>query len=123
MARQMSEHLIMDTARINQATRWSMASDQTTVAQAMYDMNTTDLRQDIARIQQPTLVLGSWAAYKDYGSTKESTKALFEQQYTKLPQHHVEMSEAGKHFLMWDDTQWFFAQADAFLKQNSVAKK
>ena len=123
MARQMSANLMIDTARISQATRWSIASDPATVGQAMYDMSTTDLRQDIARIQQPVLVLGSWAAYKDYGSTKESTRAIFEQQYTKLPQHHVEMSEAGKHFLMWDDTQWFFAQADAFLKQNSVAKK
>ncbi|OUJ75890.1 alpha/beta fold hydrolase [Hymenobacter crusticola] len=123
MARQMSANLMIDTARISQATRWSIASDPATVGQAMYDMSTTDLRQDIARIQQPTLVLGSWAAYKDYGSTKESTRAIFEQQYTKLPQHHIEMSEAGKHFLMWDDTQWFFAQADAFLKQNSVAKK
>jgi len=123
MARQMSAGLITDTARISQATRWSMASDPATVGQAMYDISTTDLRQDIARVQQPTLVLGAWAAYKDYGSTKESTRAIFAQQYAKLPQHRIEMSEAGKHFLMWDDTQWFFAQADAFLKQNSVAKQ
>jgi N-formylmaleamate deformylase len=123
MARQTSASLMTDTARISQATRWSVASDPATVAQAYYDLMTTDLRQDIARVQQPTLVLGAWAAYKQYGSTKESTKAIFEQQYAKLPQHQVVMSEAGKHFLMWDDTQWFFAQTDAFLKQNSVAKK
>ncbi|TGD82616.1 alpha/beta fold hydrolase [Hymenobacter wooponensis] len=123
VARQTSASMMSDTARISQATRWSLASDPATVAQAYYDLMTTDLRQDVARIQQPTLVLGAWAAYKAYGSTKEGTKAVFEQQYAKLPQHRIEMSEAGKHFLMWDDTQWFFAQTDAFLKQNSVAKK
>ncbi|QJX47912.1 alpha/beta hydrolase [Hymenobacter taeanensis] len=123
MARQTSASMMTDTARISQATRWSLASDPATVAQAYYDLMTTDLRQDVTRIQQPVLVLGAWAAYKAYGSTKEGTKAVFEQQYAKLPQHRVEMSEAGKHFLMWDDTQWFFAQTDAFLKQNSVAKK
>ncbi|SNC66736.1 Pimeloyl-ACP methyl ester carboxylesterase [Hymenobacter gelipurpurascens] len=123
LARQTSASMMTDTARISQATRWSVASDPTTVAQAYYDLMTNDLRHDIARVQQPTLVLGAWAAYKQYGSTKEGTRAIFEQQYAKLPQHHVEMSEAGKHFLMWDDTQWFFAQTDAFLKQNSLARK
>jgi len=33
------------------------------------------------------------------------------------------MSEAGRHFLMYDDTAWFLAQTDAFLKQPAVAKK
>jgi len=122
-ARQMSASLVIDTARVTQLTRWSVASDMPTVAQAMYDLFTTDLRQDIARIQQPVLVLGAWAAYQQYGSTKESTKAIFEQQYARLPQHRIEMSEAGRHFLMYDDTAWFFAQTDAFLKQNAVAKK
>ncbi|UOQ76476.1 alpha/beta hydrolase [Hymenobacter sp. 5516J-16] len=122
-ARQMSGSIMTDTARISQATRWSVASDPATVAQAYYDLITNDLRQDVARIQQPVLVLGAWAAYKQYGSTKEGTRAVFEQQYAKLPQHRIEMSEAGKHFLMWDDTQWFFNQTDAFLKQNSLAKK
>ncbi|SMB91826.1 alpha/beta hydrolase fold [Hymenobacter roseosalivarius DSM 11622] len=121
--RRMVAGLITDTARISQATRWGQASDARTVAQAMYDLYTTDLRADLGRIQQPTLVLGAWAAYKAYGSTKESTRAIFAQQYTKLPQHRIEMSEAGKHFLMWDDTAWFFAQTDAFLKQNGIAKK
>ncbi|MBX0290510.1 alpha/beta hydrolase [Hymenobacter sp. HSC-4F20] len=122
-ARQMSATMMTDTARISQATRWSVASDPATVAQAYYDLMTTDLRQEVARIQQPVLVLGAWAAYKPYGSTKEGTQAVFEQQYAKLPRHQVVMSEAGKHFLMWDDTQWFFSQTDAFLKQNAVAKQ
>ncbi|MBO0359973.1 alpha/beta hydrolase [Hymenobacter sp. BT186] len=122
-ARQMSASLVTDTARVTQLARWSVASDMPTVAQAMYDLFTTDLRQDIARIQQPVLVLGAWAAYQQYGSTKASTQAIFEQQYAKLPKHRIEMSEAGRHFLMYDDTTWFFAQTDAFLKQNAVAKK
>ncbi|UOQ67542.1 alpha/beta fold hydrolase [Hymenobacter volaticus] len=123
MQRQMVAGLVTDTARQTQVARWGQLSDPATVGQAMYDMYTTDLRQDVARIQQPVLVLGAWAAYQQYGSTKESTRAVFEQQYAKLPQHRIEMSEAGRHFLMYDDTSWFFAQTDAFLGQNKVAKK
>ncbi|GAB3841368.1 alpha/beta hydrolase [Hymenobacter jeollabukensis] len=121
--RLMMASMITDTARQTVAMRWSRQSDRATVGQAMYDMYTTDLRPDVARIQQPVLVLGAWAAYKPYGSTKESTRAIFEQQYARLPQHRIEMSEAGRHFLMWDDTQWFFAQADAFLQQYAPATK
>ncbi|MBG8555858.1 alpha/beta fold hydrolase [Hymenobacter guriensis] len=121
--RQTVSSLVTDTARITQVTRWGLASDPATVAQAMYDMYTTDLRPEVARVQQPVLVLGAWAAYQAYGSTKESTRAVFEQQYAQLPRHRVEMSEAGKHFLMYDDTQWFFQQADAFLREQAVAKK
>lgn len=121
--RQMVAGMVTDTTRQAQLARWGTASAPAIVAQAMYDLYTTDLRADIARIQQPTLVLGAWAAYQQYGSTKESTRAVFAQQYAKLPQHRIEMSEAGKHFLMYDDTNWFFAQTDAFLKQNTIAKK
>ena len=121
--RQMIAGLVTDTARISQVARWGSASDPATTAQAMYDLYTTDLRADLSRIQQPVLVLGAWAAYKQYGSTKESTRAIFTQQYAALPQARIEMSEAGRHFLMYDDAAWFLAQADSFLKQNTVAKK
>ena len=121
--RQMMAGMVTDTARQTQIARWGTASDPATTAQAMYDMYTIDLRSDIARIQQPVLVLGAWAAYAQYGSTKESTRAIFAQQYAKLPQVRIEMSEAGRHFLMYDDTAWLLAQADAFLKQPTVAKK
>ena len=121
--RQMVAGMVTDTARQRLVARWGAASDAATAAQAMYDMYTQDLRADVVRIQQPVLVLGSWAAYAPYGSTKESTRAIFVQQYAKLPLARIEMSEAGRHFLMYDDTAWFLSQTDAFLKQSAVAKK
>lgn len=121
--RQMVAGMVTNTARQAPVMRWGMASDPATTAQAMYDMYTIDLRRDISRIKQPVLVLGAWAAYAQYGSTKESTRAIFAQQYAGLPQVRIELSEAGRHFLMYDDTAWFLAQADAFLKQPAVAKK
>jgi len=122
-SRQIAAALVTDSARVSQVARWSQASDPATVAQAMYDMYTTDLRADVARIQQPVLVLGSWASYQQYGATKESVRATFTQQYAQLPQARVELSEAGRHFLMYDDTAWFFAQTDAFLRLPAVAVK
>lgn len=121
--RQMTAGMVSDTARIALVTRWGQASDPATTGQAMYDMYTTDLRPVVARIQQPVLVLGTWAGYAAYGATKAGVQQVFEQQYAPVPHHTVVMSEAGKHFVMYDDPQLFFSQTDAFLKQPALAVK
>jgi pimeloyl-ACP methyl ester carboxylesterase len=121
--RQMVTSMVTDTARQTQVARWGQASDPATTAQAMYDMYTTDLRPGLGRIQQPVLVLGTWAAYQALGATKASTQAVFEAQYAGLPHQTLVLSEAGRHFLMYDDLPLFFAQTDAFLKQPTVALK
>ncbi|MFD2721419.1 alpha/beta fold hydrolase [Hymenobacter monticola] len=121
--RQMVTTMVTDTAHQALVTRWGQASNPASVAQAMYELYTTDLRADLGAVRQPALVLGTWAAYQPYGATLASTKGIFEAQYAKLPQHRIEMSQAGKHFVMYDDRDWFFQQADAFLQANYAAKK
>jgi pimeloyl-ACP methyl ester carboxylesterase len=92
--------------RLAQLTKWTLASDRATTTAAMADMLTTDLRASIAAIDVPVLVLGSWAAYKPYGATLESTKATFAAQYAQLRNVEIEMSAAGFHFLTFDDGEW-----------------
>ncbi|RZL15720.1 MAG: alpha/beta hydrolase [Hymenobacter sp.] len=120
--RQAVASLVSDTARQSLVANWGQASTPDRVAQAMYEMYTTDLRADLGTVRQPALVLGSWAAYQPYGATLASTQSLFEAQYARLPQHRIEMSPAGKHFLMYDDTAWFFQQTDAFLQTTYPGK-
>lgn len=102
-------------ARIDTLKDWSRSSDRRTTANAMYDMMVTDLRDQLTAVKSPTLVLGSWAAYKPFGSTQESTRAIFAAQYAKLPGVDIRMSDAGYHFLMWDDADWLQAQIHGFL--------
>ncbi|MDO8342389.1 MAG: alpha/beta hydrolase [Cellvibrio sp.] len=94
---------------------WSKSSDRTTTTQAMVALMTTDLRSDIAAIKQPTLVLGAWAAYKAYGSTKDSTAGIYKLQYEKLKNVDIRMSDTGYHFLTWDDGDWVNQQISGFL--------
>lgn len=101
--------------RVQQLLQWAVASDRPTSAQAMYEVFSTDLRADLGRITQPTLVLGSWAAYAPYGSTLESTRQVFVQQYRQLPGVRIELSQQGYHFLMWDDAPWLVAQVKSFI--------
>jgi hypothetical protein len=81
---------------------------------------TTDMRDRIATIKVPTLVLGSWAAFAPYGSTKASTQAIFATQYQKLKGVEIALSETGYHFLSWDDAAWLNQQLNTFLNQATV---
>ena len=121
--RQMVAGMVTDTARMTQVARWGQASDPATTGQAMYDMYTTDLRPGLNRIQQPVVVLGTWVAYQQFGATKASTQAIFDGQYAGLPRYTLVMSEAGRHFVMYDDQPLLFAQTDALLKQPALAQR
>lgn len=112
-----------DPRRVETLTAWGNASDRNVTAQAMFEMMTIDLRDELARIRVPTLVLGAWAAYAPYGSTKESTAAIYKAQYARLEGVRIEMSDAGYHFLMWDDPQWLQSQVRGFIDGKPVAGK
>ncbi|WP_411849910.1 alpha/beta fold hydrolase [Stenotrophomonas sp. LGBM10] len=95
--------------------QWGRDSDRATTANAMYAMSMTDLREPVAAITAPVLVLGAWAAYQPFGATLESTRAIFAAQYARVPSARIAMSDTGYHFLMWDDPQWLQAQVRGFL--------
>jgi len=104
-----------DPQRQAELGRWGEGSDRQTTADAMHAVMTTDLRDSIASISAPTLVLGSWAGYQPMGATEDSTRAVFQTQYAKLHGVQIAMSARGFHFLMWDDPRWLQEQVQRFL--------
>ncbi|MCX7555564.1 alpha/beta hydrolase [Xanthomonadaceae bacterium JHOS43] len=104
-----------DLTRVEELVRWGESSDRATTTQAMVELMVTDLRGELGGVRSPTLVLGAWAGYAAFGQTREATRAIFESQYAALPGVQIELSEAGYHFLMWDDPQWLQAQVSQFL--------
>lgn len=111
-----------DPVRVETLKGWGRTSDRATTTQAMYELMTTDLRAQLSKIHSPTRVLGSWAAYKPYGSTKDSTAAIFRAQYAGLDGVEIKMSEGGYHFLMWDDPTWVQSNIREFLAAHPQAK-
>ncbi|WP_210466721.1 alpha/beta fold hydrolase [Rufibacter roseolus] len=105
-----------DSAHIKKIIEWGRKSDYNTTGQAMYEMYLSDLRQDVATIKAPVLVLGAWAGYKNYGVTKDITTNMYKAQFAKLPGAQVKIADTAKHFIMYDEPTWMFAQMDAFLK-------
>jgi hypothetical protein len=95
--------------------KWGVESHAPTVAQAMYEMQTIDLREELSSIKTTVAVVGAWIAYKDYGVTHESTLKNFSDQYRLLKGATIQLTNTGKHFIMYDEPDWFFAQLDQFL--------
>jgi len=94
---------------------WGQRSDRKAVAGAMHDLMANDLRDDVARIQAPTLVLGAWVAYKDY-APRDAIEQVYRTQYARLPGVRVEMADSARHFIMYDDPAWMYDRIDQFLK-------
>ena len=93
---------------------WGQRSDRETVINAMGILIASDLRQDVAKIKSPTLVLGTWIAYKDY-APRAAIEATFQQQYAQLPGVQIALADTARHFIMYDQPDWMVARIEQFL--------
>jgi pimeloyl-ACP methyl ester carboxylesterase len=95
---------------------WGVASDGRTVSRAIVELMGTDLRAELARIDSPTLVLGSWIGLQQQADDpRKAAVRTFVQQYAALPRMRLAITDTARHFIMYDDQAWFFGQLDAFL--------
>lgn len=82
----------------------SVKSDAATVGRAMKEMMTTDLREAVAKIGVPVLLIGA-------GDAKDA----YAKQVASIPRHEVVMAKDAKHFVMLDAPDFFYATLDRFL--------
>jgi len=109
------ETMATKPADVDRIVGWGERSDRPTVANAMYELLSTDLRTDIARIQAPTLVLGTWVAYQAY-APRAAIEQNYRMQYARLSAAQFEMAETARHFIMYDDPAWLYDRIDRFLQ-------
>lgn len=108
--------MVADPENIKTAVKWSIDSDRATMAQAMYEIMTTDLREEVGSIKCPILVFGSWYAAKDYGITQEMVQRTYEAQFQQAENCTVKVAATARHFVMWDEPKWFQEQLVKFLE-------
>lgn len=105
--------MITDTALADRVAGWTSKSDPGTVAQAMYELFTIDLRPELPEIRSPVLVYGSWVAY----GARDQILANFEREFAAVPDVEIVLSETGRHFLMYDDPEGLHGAMAAFLSR------
>lgn len=103
---------VNDSVRARQIAEWSFKSDRTTLGSTIVEMSTTDLRKDIAKIKAPILIMASL-----FG-TKEASEKEYNSQYAELKNKTLKVANA-KHFIMYDQPEWFYNEIDLFLASKS----
>lgn len=89
-------------------------SDPATAGQAIHSLMSHDLRQDIAKITSPVLLLGASGGF-DSDSQHTMVEALYKQQLSNLPHAQLVMNTKARHFIMFDDPQWLKQRVLNFL--------
>jgi pimeloyl-ACP methyl ester carboxylesterase len=103
---------VNDSIRAKQIAEWSFKSDRMTLGSTIVEMSTTDLRQDIAKIKSPILVMAS------IFGTKEASEKVYNEQYALLKNKTIKVADS-KHFIMYDQPEWFYNEIDLFLNSKS----
>jgi len=88
--------------------KWSLSSDRNTLAEIYCQLMNTDLRNKIAHVKCPALILLE-ANFKIMDST-------ISEQYKQLKNAELVYANKGMHFIMYDGPEWYLDQVDTFLK-------
>ena len=107
MQKMLMPQLIQNTEMLKTVVNWSVQSDRRTFAEMYCDFSNTDLREKIAAIKCPTLVL--------LESNFKNFKSAIEDQYKNLESANLQYANKGLHFIMYDDKEWYFDQLTIFL--------
>jgi N-formylmaleamate deformylase len=107
-------HTITAPEDVEHVAKDSERSSPVAVAQAMYELMTTDLRDVAASITSPTLLIASGASVKN-AAEKEELLAHYERQLAKIQNHRVVLVEHARHFAMLDAPKFVYAEMESFL--------
>jgi pimeloyl-ACP methyl ester carboxylesterase len=114
-------NMITDSKNLELIAPTCAKSDPKAVGNAMYDLMTTDLRPDIAKIKTPVLLIGAGGNFPTAESLTRG-KATYESQVAKIPNHRVVFAEKSKHFIMLDAPDFLFSAVDDFLANRKQAR-
>lgn len=89
---------------------WMNRADRKTYVYGYVDMLNLDLREAIAKIKIPVIVLA--AAYPN----KATVEKTYNAQYEKLPSTVMYYVENSAHFVMYDQPKWFMEKLKENLK-------
>ena len=114
MAVQTIAGMIKTDAYRPDAMKAAVDSDPATSGEAMFELITTDLRPELAKIQVPLRVL--WALPPGAPVTAEQMAAFYQLSYASAPNASMRQIPDSYHFIMHDQPVLFQAELSAFVQ-------
>lgn len=109
MASMMASNMTLNSEKIDTLTNWVLEADRKTWAYGYTDLLKLDLRTILSKVTCETLILG--ASFPDV----KIAKATYESQYSNLSNKTIMMATNSKHFIMFDQPDWFYKTVNDFL--------
>ena len=107
----MAQSMTSTLEKVDTLASWSVKADRKTFVNGYTDLLKLDLRDVLEKISAKTLILGAPFPNKDI------VMANMEKQYAKLLNKTIEIAAGGKHFIMFDQPQWFYEKLNGFLSK------
>lgn len=109
IASMMASNMTFNTDKKDILTNWILEADRKTWVYGYTDLLKLDLRNILSKVTCETLILG--ASFPDVKVAKEN----YEKQYSNLSNKTIIMASKSKHFIMFDQPEWFYKTVNNFL--------
>ncbi|EOZ98662.1 alpha/beta hydrolase fold protein [Indibacter alkaliphilus LW1] len=107
--------MIATDSKREKVVQMGIDSNPEVIGQAYGEMFLTDIRDKVSEIKIPVLVFGAWAAYKNYGATKESVASGYKSQLANIENVTFLLADKAYHFVFYDEPDWFYDNLDEFI--------
>jgi N-formylmaleamate deformylase len=107
--------MITDPARIDGALAWAADSDPKAAGAMLEELMSTDLRDAVASIASPVLLVGAGKAFAAMPGGLDRARAAYEAQVARIPDRDVVLATRALHFVMYDDLPFLLEVMDGFL--------
>jgi N-formylmaleamate deformylase len=107
--------MITDPAHIEGAAAWAAESDPKAAGAMIEELMSTDLRDAVASIASPVLLVGAGKAFAAMPGGLDRARAAYEAQVARIPDRDVVLATRALHFVMYDDLPFLLETMDGFL--------
>lgn len=111
MATMMASGMTLNKEKTDALVKWMIDADRETYVYGYTDLLKIDLRESLVKVKAKTLVLG--APFPD----ATVVTANMEKQYANLQSKTIVIAENSRHFIMFDQPEWFYNKVNTFLAE------
>ena len=110
-ATMMASGMTLKKDKTDSVLNWMLKADRETYVYGYTDILKIDLRDALTKVNAKTLILG--APFPDAATVTGN----FEKQYVNLKNKSIAIADNSRHFIMFDQPEWFYLKVNNFLAE------